>query len=35
VPGDGIRADNEKLNAFCGQGFQHLGEVAIHRPDFH
>jgi hypothetical protein len=34
VTGDRIRTDNEKINAFCGQGFQHLGEVAIHPTVF-
>jgi hypothetical protein len=34
VAGDRVRADYEKLNAFGGQGIQHLGEVAIHRKAF-
>jgi hypothetical protein len=34
MAGDRVRADHEKLNAFCAQGFQHLGEVAIHRTAF-
>jgi hypothetical protein len=34
VAGDRIRADHEKLNALFAQGFQHLGEVAIHHTAF-